>query len=404
MPPPPPLRLKLNSLCAAGGTWRPKQVRRTSSSARVHTKTATALDEESHVAPLCVVKPRAIFPWRSEITPLPRLVEPPKPDLANNEYSEEERKKLLTAYYESEYFTKGGLLGQGWPSPAEAWFRGALFANSLRLLGISWPTILMPWTRNECIHELEHAFCCAFSCGVTSILPIASCSHVRKDSPDDAEFDVNVDIILDSTAEKSETNIDCGGNGDEYNMLQQDLRKLYQSARKHSHPTKLNMVLRTVPKSAEVQSMFPVFGLSRKLVRDHPNLKHSYRNLGKDLQRMQNEAAATGRGRLNPVDIGRFLFDGLEELMERSAKLSGDDRASITLVAQVLIRCREVFCVKDCDTGEITQGWNDVMPRDVQHLVRFEMVIRESMDEGLEIGRWQIVDWDDLLEGNIFFT
>lgn len=44
------------------------------------------------------------------------------------------------------------------------------------------------------------------------------------------------------------------------------------------------------------------------------------------------------------------------------------------------------------------------MPRDVQHLVRFEMVIRESMDEGLEIGRWQIVDWDDLLEGNIFFT
>lgn len=257
-------------------------------------------------------------------------MEPPKPDLANNEYSEEERKKLLTAYYESEYFTKGGLLGQGWPSPAEAWFRGALFANSLRLLGISWPTILMPWTRNECIHELEHAFCCAFSCGVTSILPIASCSHVRKDSPDDAEFDVNVDIILDSTAEKSETNIDCGGNGDEYNMLQQDLRKLYQSARKHSHPTKLNMVLRTVPKSAEVQSMFPVFGLSRKLVRDHPNLKHSYRNLGKDLQRMQNEAAATGRGRLNPVDIGRFLFDGLEELMERSAKLSGDDRASIT--------------------------------------------------------------------------
>lgn len=44
------------------------------------------------------------------------------------------------------------------------------------------------------------------------------------------------------------------------------------------------------------------------------------------------------------------------------------------------------------------------MPRDVQHLVRFEMVIRESTDEGLEIGRWQIVDWDDLLEGNIFFT
>jgi len=299
----------------------------------VHTETATALDEESRIAPLCVVKPRPIFPWRSAVTPLPRLVEPPKPDLAKHEYSEEERKKLLSAYYDSEYFTKGGLLGQGWPSPAEAWFRGALFANSLRLLGVSWPRVLVPWTRNEYIHELEHAFCCAFSCGVTSILPIASSCNVIKDSPDeedplDEEYDVNLDIILDST-ETSETDIDYG-NDDESNMLQQDLRKLYQSARKHSHPTKLNMVLRTVPTSAEVQSIFPVFGLSRKLVRDHPNLKHSYRNLAKDLQRMQKEAAATGRGRLSQVDVGRFLFDGLEELMERSAQLSGDDRASIT--------------------------------------------------------------------------
>lgn len=188
----------------------------------------------------------------------------------------------------------------------------------------------MPWTRNEYIHELEHAFCCAFSCGVTSILPISPCSLVRKDSPDGAEFDVNIDIILDSIPETSETNIDCNGNGDEYNMLQQDLRKLYQSARKYTRPTKLHIVLRTVPTSAEVQSMFPVFGLSRKLVGDHPNLKHSYRNLAKELQRMQKDAAATGRGRLSPVDVGRFLFDGLEELMERSAQLSGDDRASIT--------------------------------------------------------------------------
>lgn len=76
----------------------------------------------------------------------------------------------------------------------------------------------------------------------------------------------------------------------------------------------------------------------------------------------------------------------------------------LRIVAQVLVRCKEVFCIKDCDTGEIIQGYNDAMPRDVPHLVRFEMVVRESSYEGLEIGRWQIVDWDDLLEGNIFFT
>ena len=89
-------------------------------------------------------------------------------------------------------------------------------------------------------------------------------------------------------------------------------------------------------------------------------------------------------------------------------------------MAQVSIQCKEIFCVRDVVTGDILQGHcGDVIrPRDVTHLVRFEMVLRETLvddnskgqnneyddDWEVEIGRWQITDWDDLLDGNVFFA
>jgi hypothetical protein len=35
--------------------------------------------------------------------------------------------------------------------------------------------------------------------------------------------------------------------------------------------------------------------------------------------------------------------------------------------------------------------------------VRFEMVTFLSLDGIKSTGKWQITDWDDLLEGNVFF-
>lgn len=194
-----------------------------------------------------------------------------------------------------------------------------------------------------------------------------------------------------------------------YNMLEHSLRNLYQSARQFSHPTKVNIVLRTQPYSAVIESMFPIFGISRQLVRDHPNLRHSYRNLAQDMQRKHREALAAGR-KLNPIEIGKLTMNGLDELMKRSAQLSNDGMGVVTIIAQVSINCREIFCVKDTESGEILQGEGDGQPRDVTHLVRFEIVVKEppeSEDDGsweMEIGRWQITDWDDLLDGNVWFV
>eukprot|EP00984_Skeletonema_dohrnii_P028354 scaffold18322_cov96-Skeletonema_dohrnii-CCMP3373.AAC.6 len=94
----------------------------------------------------------------------------------------------------------------------------------------------------------------------------------------------------------------------------------------------------------------------------------------------------------------------MDELLETSAKLSDDGNGLITIIAQVSIHCREVFCVKDVATGEILQGYDDQNPRDVTHLVRFEIVVEDELEPELKVGRWQITDWDDLLDGNVWFT
>ena len=188
---------------------------------------------------------------------------------------------------------------------------------------------------------------------------------------------------------------------EQFSMLQQSLRNLYQSARQHTHPNKINIVLRTQPQSAVIESMFPVFGLSRSLVQNHPNLRHAYRNIAKEIQRKESEVGK----KLDPIQVGKIVMNGFLTLMDQSAKLSTDGKGVITIIAQVSIKCHEIFCVKDVDSGEMLQG--DGQARDVMHLVRFEIVLKENFEKGpwdMEIGRWQITDWDDLLEGNVWFT
>ena len=188
---------------------------------------------------------------------------------------------------------------------------------------------------------------------------------------------------------------------DEHYMLQYSLRNLYQSARQHSHPNKINVLLKSHPQSAKIESMFPIFGLSRALVKNHPNLRHAYRNLAKDIQQKEREVET----RLSLFEVGQLVMNGFVSLMDQSAKLSSNGRGVITIISQVSIQCREIFCVTDVESGELLQG--DGQVRDVTHLVRFEIVLRENFENGpwdMEIGRWQITDWDDLLEGNVWFT
>ena len=103
-----------------------------------------------------VVKPKSLFPWRHSPHPLPRLS---PPDESGG-----------IEYYDTEYYTKRGHLGPGWPQPMPSWFRMACQANSMRLLGLTYGSMLLPWSRMAWIHEMEDAFCDAFGKGVNGVI------------------------------------------------------------------------------------------------------------------------------------------------------------------------------------------------------------------------------------------
>ncbi|KAL7449301.1 hypothetical protein ACHAWC_001374, partial [Mediolabrus comicus] len=277
-----------------------------------------------------VIKPRPIFPWRSSPYPLPRLVMP-KRSASKDDSNDNESNATTTdeeEYYDSDYFTKGGPLGPGWFSPMEPWFRGALYANSMHILGLGWLQIVLPWKRKEWEENMEWCFCEAFLRGVNGMIydtyMINECddSHRNESVQSDESFDLVLDF--DHTIRKHKEDTITSGKDDkqsmldkneEHCMLQYNLRQLYQSAREHSLPSDVNIVLRTEPVRAEIESMFPIFGLSRKLVSDHPNLRHSYRNLAKTIQRKQKEKQLEGKQqKLNFLEIATIITKGLDDL------------------------------------------------------------------------------------------
>jgi len=373
----------------------------------------SATDFSSTTANL--VKPRPLFPWRSSPYPLPRLVMPTRNNTSPPDEDSDETNQPMSDedYYDSDYFTRGGPLGPGWFSPMEPWFRGVLYANSMHLLNVSWLKIIVPWTRSQWVEEMEWCFCEAFLRGVNGMIydTYMLDESDERDRNENIQSDESFDLVLDfdhtirkhkGTKEDDKRRI--LDQNEEHCMLQHNLRQLYQSAREHSLPSDVNIVLKTEPVRAEIESMFPVFGLSRSLVQDHPNLRHSYRNLAKRIERKYKEKQQEGKQKPNILEIATIVAKGMDELLETSAKLSDDGNGLITIIAQVSIHCREVFCVKDVATGEILQGYDDQNPRDVTHLVRFEIVVKDALEPELLVGRWQITDWDDLLDGNVWFT
>ena len=223
-----------------------------------------------------LIQPRPLFPWRSSPHPLPRLVLPPRNNTTDGGDADKSSQQSISdeEYYNSDYFTKGGPLGPGWFSPMESWFRGVLYANSMHLLNVSWFSILVPWSRKEWEEEMEWCFCQAFLRGVNGM--IHDTYMLDDNNPNDPNENMqSSDLVLDFDHTLRKHKGANEGNkrkvldqDDERCMLQYKLRQLYQSAREHSMPSDVNIVLKTEPVSATIESMFPIFGLSRSLVQE----------------------------------------------------------------------------------------------------------------------------------------
>merc|ERR1712228_1099645 len=83
--------------------------------------------------------------------------------------------------------------------------------------------------------------------------------------------------------------------------------------------------------------------------------------------------------------------------------LQNQSTLKVTVIAQVLVHCKEIFWVKD-EGGNIIQGQEDGdIEKDALHLVRFEMPVELASINNASPTSWIISDWDDLLKGNVFF-
>lgn len=184
-----------------------------------------------------------------------------------------------------------------------------------------------------------------------------------------------------------------------HHMIESTLISLYRSAHtfgKH----KLEINLQSRPKAARLESLFVFPFLTRKEVGNHLHLKHCYRNIVKAIQTKTMEA---GR-ELNLYEIGNVVAEELDQLSAKQMKRNASGNMQITIVAQVSIQCDEIFKVVDTEIGDVVQGDKDGNVNDVTHLVRFEMVVDLTKDGDIQLGTWQITDWDDLLDGNMFFS
>lgn len=350
--------------------------------------------------------PRAVFPWRHSQHPLPRLIP-----------------------HTEEFIAQGGYIGPHLP-PMNIVMRGLAWSNAAGFLGSK----VMSYSGWK--SDLEDGFQHAFAVGVQGMLhDVYIFNTVNDDDASDVKSET--DLEIDSGKESSDEIAD-GDNDEEsssseesfpisfqhsinpeddyhlkqasredasHNMLEPSLVSLYRSSHtfgKH----KLQIKLHSKPKTATLQSLFVIPFLTRKEVEGNVALKHSYRNI---IKALQHKSIEIGR-ELNYFEIGNLVAEKLDNMstkqMER--KKNSVDNSPImqmTIVAQVSIQCDEVFVVRDTETGDIVQGDANGNVNDVTHLVRFEIVVDMNAETGeVGIGNWQITDWDDLLDGNMFFS
>ena len=339
---------------------------------------------EHHVDP-----GHSLFPWRHSPAPLPRLV----PDTP-------------------EYTSQGGFIGPGMP-PLNKWIRGAMYCNAASMLNIPAYEILLFRRWDE---ELAEDFRWAFQMAVAGLIsntyrvPIdrifgSTEAENTKDSANGEPFSVSFDQTVTKPEHSTQISEDRP-NLEKYDdescpdvdfMLQKQLRGLYQTARDHTR-NKLQIKLRTEPLSAEIVSMFLVPFITRERVEKRPALRHAFRNVWVKLEEKEAELER----RLGIGESTSKIAEELEKLAMKQA--DGQGMLESTIIAQVAIHCREAFSVIDTGLGEVVQGDPDGKPIDVTHLVRFEMVVQASVQGGPStLGKWQITDWDDLLDGNVWY-
>lgn len=223
--------------------------------------------------------------------------------------------------------------------------------------------------------KLAEHFRWAFQRGVAGLL--SKTFQVHMDGIYSDVDGINIDTAVLGPCELTDSEKE-GTESFVSSMLEENLATLY----KHVVPSAINLKLKLTPVDCRLESIFLIPMFTRDDVRKEPSMKGSY-------QRIEEEFAKSGSS---------------PEVAEMMKKLAEDTNFSgqRSIIADVSVECLEKFQVNDSVTGELLQG-SDMAERPATHLVRFEMATTKGSEKGQrEMGTWQVIDWDDMLEGNVW--
>jgi len=305
-------------------------------------------------------KPGVVFPWRHDEALLPRLME-------------------------------GAVFGPGFPTVP-----GYLEFLTNHVGGLH---LQVPWSqlfRQTWKQELADSGSWAFSQAVAGVL-----SNSYEVPFEEIQNDEGVKFNLGSERQKQGSRGGDDDLPDINSMLEKNLRLLYESSHE-SGKSQIQIELDCTPKHARFLSLLWIPFLTRDA---DPTLRRAYPRMLEDVMREEIE-----RGRnFNRIEVFRRLYAQVMDLANARVTL-GENASYVesTLIAQVLVQCDEIFRVVDLETGLLLQGQEDGKMRSIPHVIRLETVVKTTLPhEGSptsQVVSWQITDWDDLLEGNIWFV
>jgi len=171
-------------------------------------------------------------------------------------------------------------------------------------------------------------------------------------------------------------------------MMEKRLLNLY-------HPSAHDIYFQLKPIASRLESAFLVTSITRKDVIENPSLKGAYTNISNEWKKSKS------------VSILRQMADELHSKTSHKG-------AYRSIIVDVSVDCLEAFQITDKETGTIVQSSGgdegDLFEEDkikeenvVTHLVRFEMVTSKGKNRNeRNLGTWQIIDIDDMLNGNVW--
>jgi hypothetical protein len=231
----------------------------------------------------------------------------------------------------------------------------------------------------------------AWTRGVQSVVTNVYNAHSKQDDSDDTLIDFT---FPNESTTASENNKEQSAQTDTTSrMLSPALVDLYKSAHE-SGRHQVEICLQSTPVNASLYSLFAIPFVSRGVLQGQPQMVSQVNRFLKDFVRL------TRGGPVPPQQLFNDYAHWVRDQQERNGKVV------TTVEAQVVLTCVELFHVRDKATGEIIQGRLGEPTPNIQHLVRLEVDVTTTQGSRWpehEMGQWQIVDWDDLVEEEVWY-